>query len=179
MTREELNYKLTGTETPKFLTERENKIIDICLGLINSAEPVLESTEDKPSTRIRVINTAVKFKEFCDACYIVKTDNGTGFVIFYKGLKVGWKYRVLINGTKKPNALRAAYYLLFGEHDDNFSPMDYIKISDDDEYGIRIPLGGIRGAFWFQSDRFTASFFKELMAGKINLWGLQKDLAEN
>jgi hypothetical protein len=38
MTKEELNYKITGTETPTFVSERENKIIDICLEIINELE---------------------------------------------------------------------------------------------------------------------------------------------
>ena len=38
MTKETLLYKLTGTDTPRFLTEREQNIVDACLELINDAE---------------------------------------------------------------------------------------------------------------------------------------------
>lgn len=38
MTKEELLYKLTGTETPRFITEREDKMIDIFLELINNKD---------------------------------------------------------------------------------------------------------------------------------------------
>jgi hypothetical protein len=38
MKREELLYKLTGTETPRFVNERENTIIDKCLEIINDLE---------------------------------------------------------------------------------------------------------------------------------------------
>lgn len=38
MTKETLLYKLTGTDTPRFLTEREQKIVDTCLQLINETE---------------------------------------------------------------------------------------------------------------------------------------------
>jgi hypothetical protein len=38
MEKERLNYLLTGEEKPKFVTERENVIIDKCLELINKKE---------------------------------------------------------------------------------------------------------------------------------------------
>lgn len=38
MTKEQLLYKLTGSETPKFLTDRENKMVDIFLGIVNDLE---------------------------------------------------------------------------------------------------------------------------------------------
>jgi len=38
MTKEDLYYKLTGTEIPKFINERENIIIDKCLVIINDRE---------------------------------------------------------------------------------------------------------------------------------------------
>lgn len=37
MKREELLYKLTGTEEPMFLTERENKMIDIFLEILEQS----------------------------------------------------------------------------------------------------------------------------------------------
>lgn len=38
MTKETLLYKLTGTETPRNLTKREQQIVDTCLQLITNAE---------------------------------------------------------------------------------------------------------------------------------------------
>jgi len=38
MTKDYLYYKLTGTEIPKFINERENIIIDKCLEIINDRE---------------------------------------------------------------------------------------------------------------------------------------------
>jgi hypothetical protein len=38
MTREMLLYKLTGVENPKFITERENVIINKCLTIINEGQ---------------------------------------------------------------------------------------------------------------------------------------------
>ncbi len=38
MEKTELLHKLTGTENPKFITERENVIIDKCLTIINGSE---------------------------------------------------------------------------------------------------------------------------------------------
>jgi hypothetical protein len=43
MKKENLLYKLTGTETPKFINERENVIIDKCLNLINNLESEVEN----------------------------------------------------------------------------------------------------------------------------------------
>jgi len=38
MTKEVLLYKITGTETPKFVSEREMCIIDKCLIIINEKD---------------------------------------------------------------------------------------------------------------------------------------------
>ncbi len=38
MLKTELLYKITGTETPLFVSERENVIIDKCLEIINEKE---------------------------------------------------------------------------------------------------------------------------------------------
>lgn len=40
MTKEKLNYLLTGEEKPKRLSERENLIIDKCLELLNKTEKI-------------------------------------------------------------------------------------------------------------------------------------------
>ena len=45
MTKTDLLQKLTGTEMPKFITEREDKIIDICLSVINNLEQRLQASE--------------------------------------------------------------------------------------------------------------------------------------
>ena len=41
MTKQELYYKLTGTENPRFITEREEIIITKCLDLINKSNEAL------------------------------------------------------------------------------------------------------------------------------------------
>ena len=41
MTKQELYYKLTGTENPRFITEREEIIITKCLDLINERDEAL------------------------------------------------------------------------------------------------------------------------------------------
>ena len=41
-TKEQLYYRLTGTETPQFITEREEVIINKCLDLINILEEEIE-----------------------------------------------------------------------------------------------------------------------------------------
>lgn len=41
MLKETLLHKITGTETPRFVTEREHAIINICLELINTNEEIL------------------------------------------------------------------------------------------------------------------------------------------
>lgn len=46
MKKEELLYKLTGTEEPQFVNERENVIIDKCLEIINEKEQELQSAID-------------------------------------------------------------------------------------------------------------------------------------
>lgn len=38
MKKEQILYKLTGTENPKFLTDRENKMVDVFLGIVNDLE---------------------------------------------------------------------------------------------------------------------------------------------
>jgi hypothetical protein len=40
MKKTDLFYKLTGTEEPKFINERESCIINKCLGLINECEDI-------------------------------------------------------------------------------------------------------------------------------------------
>ena len=40
MKKTELNYKLTGTEEPKFITEREDVLINTCLQIINEKEDI-------------------------------------------------------------------------------------------------------------------------------------------
>lgn len=47
MTKSELYYKLTGTETPRFITEREECIIVTCLSLINDIEAELNHKNKK------------------------------------------------------------------------------------------------------------------------------------
>lgn len=40
-----MNYFITGTETPKFVTEREQCIMDKCLVKINELEQTIEELE--------------------------------------------------------------------------------------------------------------------------------------
>lgn len=56
MTKPELLYKLTGTEKPRFITERENAIIDKCLDLIN--EPKEAITVTRCSTQLKLVYTS-------------------------------------------------------------------------------------------------------------------------
>lgn len=44
MKKEELLYRITGTETPLFVNERENCIIDKCLEIINEKSAVVENS---------------------------------------------------------------------------------------------------------------------------------------
>jgi hypothetical protein len=46
MIKSELIYKLTGTETPQFVNERETTIIDKCLVIINEKESEIKGQEN-------------------------------------------------------------------------------------------------------------------------------------
>jgi hypothetical protein len=50
MIKEELYYKLTGTEEPNFITEREETIISKCLDIINSLSN--DKTENFDLTKV-------------------------------------------------------------------------------------------------------------------------------
>ena len=81
MTRENLLHKLTGTETPKFLTERENKMIDIFLTLIN------QRREDRKVESIKIWDFAKIIVEKQKACFEFKSDPNK---IYWSELEDEW-----------------------------------------------------------------------------------------
>jgi len=64
MKREDLLYKLTGTETPLFISERENVIIDKCLNLINDLESEVKNLDiSLVSKRSELLNGLLDFAD--------------------------------------------------------------------------------------------------------------------
>jgi len=61
MTKPELLYMLTGTETPKHLTERENVLIDKCLAIIN--EKQAEGAQQKLDTEAKIQHRITELSE--------------------------------------------------------------------------------------------------------------------
>lgn len=68
MTRENLLYILTGTETPKFLTERENKMIDVFMSMFQ------EQREERKIENAEVWDFAKVIVEKQKECFNFKGD---------------------------------------------------------------------------------------------------------
>ena len=86
MKRDNLLYKLTGTETPKFITERENVIIDKCLRLINDLESdvnnldisfVSDSAFNKTKKLLKELTDDERMELFGDYCKYCGDTNPT------------------------------------------------------------------------------------------------------
>ena len=55
MEKQKLLYKLTGTETPRFISEREDVIIDKCLVIINDLEKDTEQNAELLGALIELV----------------------------------------------------------------------------------------------------------------------------
>lgn len=61
MKRETLLYKLTGTEEPMFITEREDCIINKCLELINERESINTENLDSINDLLSALEQTTKY----------------------------------------------------------------------------------------------------------------------
>jgi len=66
MTREQLLYKITGSETPKFLTDRENRMVDLFIGIVNNLEQQISNHSDNSQNAINDSPSASIFSHWKD-----------------------------------------------------------------------------------------------------------------
>ncbi len=88
----------------------------------------------------------------------------TGFVLLYDKMTYGWKYRIMLRGSRTDCAFRAAYYLLFGVTD--VYDERAVEVSNtEDERTLKMPLSA-DFTFAYLSDPFTKESFSKLMGEK-------------
>lgn len=76
-----------------------------------------------------LIKDKISLKEFKEQCLCHKFGK-SGFVILFGYGKYGYKYRIILAGTKQPKALSIAYVLLFGHPDEN--EIENVEIGTED-----------------------------------------------
>ena len=97
-----------------------------------------------------VVADRVLFSKFKKEVDITKGQTGYYVRWGYLGEFRHYKYQLIVRGTKKLPALRAAYYLLFGYTD--FYGEGYVDVAKDD-WGFKMPLR-FSTAFAFNSAQF-------------------------
>lgn len=67
MEKQHLLYLITGTESPRFVSEREMCVVDICLKLINDREEEISDLKELNNIKSKSISTleeTLKTKDF-------------------------------------------------------------------------------------------------------------------
>lgn len=82
-------------------------------------------------------NKPKSFKEFKELATMHKF--GTiGFVFLYGYQKYGWKYRIIMRGTRRDLAYKEAHRLLFTEVDEYDA--DFVEVAQSDERLLKMPI---------------------------------------
>jgi hypothetical protein len=110
MKREELLYKITGTETPQFVNERENVIIDKCLEIINEKEQEeILLSNIKSLNEVFIKGTKLKEHTLYKILVKVSPNNVEHESFLFTGFESGSYCMIYNNSYEHPISLKDIY----------------------------------------------------------------------